>query len=91
MVHDAGEIRRLMVDRAAQRSAPGTTSDRDGALLGVIAIAISIYFAYRFANTLGRRLGDSGLEVLVRLAAFILMCIGIEMVWNGYSALTGVH
>jgi len=25
---------------------------------------------------------------LVRLSAFILMCIGIEIVWNGYSTLT---
>jgi small neutral amino acid transporter SnatA (MarC family) len=27
--------------------------------------------------------------VLVRLSAFILMCIGIEIFWSGYSALTG--
>lgn len=59
-----------------------------GALLGVIAIALSIYLAYRFAATLGRLLGASGLEVLVRLSAFILMCIGIEILWNGYSALS---
>jgi multiple antibiotic resistance protein len=61
-----------------------------GALLGVVAIAITIYLAYRFAENLGRLLGASGLEVLVRLSAFILMCIGIEIVWNGYSALTGL-
>jgi small neutral amino acid transporter SnatA (MarC family) len=29
--------------------------------------------------------------VLVRLSAFILMCIGIEIIWNGYSTLTGLH
>jgi small neutral amino acid transporter SnatA (MarC family) len=29
--------------------------------------------------------------VLVRLSAFILMCIGIEIVWNGYSALIAPH
>jgi small neutral amino acid transporter SnatA (MarC family) len=28
--------------------------------------------------------------VLVRLSAFILMCIGIEIIWNGYSALHAV-
>jgi multiple antibiotic resistance protein len=61
-----------------------------GAALGVVAIAITIYLAYRFAEKLGRLLGASGLEVLVRLSAFILMCIGIEIVWNGYSALTGL-
>jgi len=59
-----------------------------GALLGLIAIAISIYLAYRFADNIARLLGQTGLEVLVRLSAFILMCIGIEIIWNGYSTLT---
>ena len=58
-----------------------------GALAGVAAIAITIYIAYRFAEGFAKVLGATGLEVLVRLSAFILMCIGIEIVWNGYSAL----
>jgi multiple antibiotic resistance protein len=63
-----------------------------GALLGLIAIALSIYLAYRFADNIARLLGQTGLEVLVRLSAFILMCIGIEIIWNGYSTLTvGAH
>jgi multiple antibiotic resistance protein len=62
-----------------------------GALLGLFAIAASIYLAYRFAQDIGRFLGATGLEVLVRLSAFILMCIGIEIIWNGFSALTTVH
>jgi len=62
-----------------------------GALLGVVAIGISIYLAYRFADNIGRLLGETGLEVLVRLSAFFLMCIGIEIIWNGYSTLTAAH
>ena len=63
-----------------------------GALFGLIAIALSIYLAYRFADNIARLLGQTGLEVLVRLSAFILMCIGIEIIWNGYSTLTvGAH
>ncbi len=58
-----------------------------GALAGLIAIGLSIYLAYRFAANIARLLGATGLEVLVRLSAFILMCIGIEIIWNGYSAL----
>lgn len=61
-----------------------------GALSGVIAIAITIYIAYRFAERFARILGVTGLEVMVRLSAFILMCIGIEIIWTGYSALTAV-
>jgi multiple antibiotic resistance protein len=62
-----------------------------GAVLGMVAIALSIYLAYRFAEHIARLLGETGLEVLVRLSAFILMCIGIEIVWNGYSALIAPH
>jgi multiple antibiotic resistance protein len=57
----------------------------------VLAIAISIYLAYRFAANIARLLGETGLEVLVRLSAFILMCIGIEILWSGYSALTAAR
>src|SRR4029077_17633354 len=59
------------------------------AVLGVGAIAVTIYLAYRFAENIARLLGETGLEVLVRLSAFILMCIGIEIVWTGYSAPLG--
>jgi multiple antibiotic resistance protein len=62
-----------------------------GALFGVAAVAATIYLAYRFAEHLARLLGATGLEVMVRLSAFILMCIGIEIVWNGYTALVGLH
>jgi multiple antibiotic resistance protein len=62
-----------------------------GAVLGVVAIAVTIYLAYRFAENIARLLGETGLEVLVRLSAFILMCIGIEIVWTGYSALIAPH
>jgi small neutral amino acid transporter SnatA (MarC family) len=40
-----------------------------GAFLGIIAIAASIYLAYRYAENLARLLGATGLEVLVRLSA----------------------
>jgi multiple antibiotic resistance protein len=58
-----------------------------GALVGLIAIAACIYIAYRSAERIARVLGTTGLEVVVRLSAFILMCIGIEIMWTGYVAL----
>ncbi|HLY58052.1 MAG TPA: MarC family protein [Stellaceae bacterium] len=61
------------------------------AVLGLIAISLSIYLCYRFAERLTETLGESGTNVLVRLSAFILLCIGIEIVWTGVSALLGIH
>lgn len=57
------------------------------ALLGCAAIALTIYLTYRFAEPIGRLLGDTAMDVVVRLSAFILVCIGVQIVWNGVSAL----
>jgi multiple antibiotic resistance protein len=59
-----------------------------GALLGLVLIGLAIYLAYRFAATVAKKLGETGLDVLVRLSAFILICIGIEILWSGFRMLT---
>ncbi len=58
-----------------------------GALIGLIAIGVTIYVAYRFAERIARMLGATGIDVMVRLSAFIMMCIGIQFIWTGYSML----
>jgi len=57
------------------------------AIAGLLAIAGTIYICFRFAAVITSRLGEGGTNVLLRLSAFILLCIGIEIIWNGYSAL----
>ncbi len=58
-----------------------------GAIAGLLAIAATIYVCYRFAENLETILGKTGTNVLVRLSAFILLCIGIEIIWAGVSDL----
>jgi multiple antibiotic resistance protein len=60
------------------------------AIVGIIAVAFTIYVCYRFAERTIALLGKSGTNVVVRLSAFILLCIGIQILWTGYSALTVV-
>jgi multiple antibiotic resistance protein len=60
------------------------------AVAGIVAIAATIYVCYRFAEGTVGALGAQGTNVLVRLSAFILFCIGIEIIWSGYSALAQV-
>jgi len=61
------------------------------ALAGVLAIVITIYLCYRFAPRLVGILGPSGTHVVVRLSAFILVCIGIQILWSGWSELAAMH
>jgi multiple antibiotic resistance protein len=58
------------------------------AVAGLAAIALTIYLCYRFAERTVAVLGERGTNVVVRLSAFILLCIGIQIVWSGWSALT---
>jgi multiple antibiotic resistance protein len=58
-----------------------------GAIAGIAAMAITIYVCYRFAARIVAALGEHGNDVLMRLSAFILLCIGVQIVWIGYSTL----
>lgn len=58
-----------------------------GALLAICAITLSIYFAYRGASKIHHVLGENGANVLMRLFAFILLAIGIQIIWGGVHEL----
>ena len=60
------------------------------AVAGLFAISATVFLCYRFADRMVSMLGPSGISVLVRLTAFILLCIGIQIIWSGYSALMGL-
>jgi multiple antibiotic resistance protein len=56
-------------------------------LLGCAVLAITIYVLYRFAEPIGRILGDTAMSIIIRLSSFILLCIGVQIIWNGASSL----
>lgn len=58
-----------------------------GAIIGSILIAASVYLCYAFADRLALALGATGMSVVMRLSAFLLVCIGIQIMWNGISSL----
>lgn len=58
-----------------------------GLLLGAIVIAVFIYLSYRFAERIAAALGEAAMNVVIRLSSFILVCIGVQISWNGLSAL----
>lgn len=58
------------------------------AALGPALTAVVIYVSYRYSTALLNRLGDIGTVVMMRFVAFILLCIGLQMVWTGWTGLT---
>lgn len=57
------------------------------AILGIVAIALTVFVCYRFAERMIEMLGKSGTNVVVRLSAFVLLCIGIQIIWTGVKTL----
>jgi multiple antibiotic resistance protein len=60
------------------------------ALLGAALTVAVIYLVYRNAARLMARLGEVGALVMMRLMAFVLLCIGIEIAWTGWAELNGI-
>ena len=60
------------------------------AITGILAIVATVYLCYRFAEGTGAALGTTGTNVVVRLSAFIMLCIGIQFMWSGFSELTAL-
>ena len=46
-----------------------------------------MYLVYRNARRLLEPLGEAGMVVFLRLSAFILLCVGVQIVWDGFSEL----
>ena len=57
------------------------------AIAGSLIIALTIYLCYGFADRLASILGATVMSVIMRLSSFLLVCIGVQILWNGTKAL----
>lgn len=57
------------------------------ALIALVLIAVSIFLCYGFADRLAQMLGATGLTVITQLSSFFLVCIGVQIAWNGIKEL----
>ena len=56
-------------------------------IIGAAIVAVTINVCYRFATRLIGALGETGTNVFLRLSAFILLCVGVAIFWNGVVGL----
>lgn len=54
-----------------------------GASVAALAMAVVIAMLYRWADRLADLLGRSGERILTRLSAFLLLCIGVQILITG--------
>jgi multiple antibiotic resistance protein len=61
------------------------------ALLASVIVAGLVFLCDRYAESLSRKMGQAGMNITVRLSSFLLLCIGVQIAWNGASSLLGVR
>jgi multiple antibiotic resistance protein len=52
-----------------------------------LLICVIVYGAYRYSSRISQAMGPTGTSIVLRLAAFLLFCIGIQVAWNGVAEL----
>jgi multiple antibiotic resistance protein len=73
----------------------GTSSPKEGPMAvhviaagcALLVLAVLIYLCMRYAGHLKRVLGATGTQVTLRLLAFVILCIGVQIGWLGVSEL----
>jgi multiple antibiotic resistance protein len=58
-------------------------------LLATTVMAGTIYLCYAYSDHVERLIGRGGTNIAARLSAFILFCLGIQIIWTGASDLIG--
>jgi multiple antibiotic resistance protein len=60
------------------------------AAAGAALVSLALYFIFRNSAAVLERLGVIGMLVMMRLMAFMLLCIGIQIMWTGWAELNGL-
>ncbi len=58
-----------------------------GILIAVVALSLTVYLSYRYAPKITQKISPPTVHGILRVIAFILLCIGVQIAWNGMQSL----
>ena len=83
----------MAVAIALSASRPRTLDGFAGFFVGLtvaaLALALLIWIAYRSADRIERLMGPAGSRTVTRLSAFLLLCIGVQILITGVEDVLG--
>ena len=77
----------IAVAVALGTSLPLDTPHIAGVIAATLATVVTIWGCYRYADRVNRAVGAAGADALARLLAFVLICLGVSIAWQGFSEL----
>jgi multiple antibiotic resistance protein len=58
-----------------------------GIFLAVVALSVTVLICYRYAPKITERISPHTAHGILRIIAFVLLCIGVQITWNGVETL----
>ena len=77
----------IAVSVALGTSLPFNVANIAGTIIAIIATVIVIWLCYRYSDRVSKAVGAAGADALARIFAFILICLGVSIFWQGFSEL----
>ena len=80
----------VMITLSAHASAEHGFADvaaHAGIMLAVVMLSVLVYICYGFAPAIAARVRPQTAHGILRVIAFVLMCIGVQIAWNGAELL----
>jgi multiple antibiotic resistance protein len=69
----------------ASRGATSPTVLDLGSVVVAVLVCLAIYHAYAHVSRLARIVGSEGTSVIMRLSAFLLLCVGVQIILTGVT------
>ncbi len=58
-----------------------------GLLIAVVVLSAAVFFCYAYAPKITKTISPTTAHGFLRVVAFITLCIGVQIIWNGLSSL----
>ena len=58
-----------------------------GVSLALVALSVTVFLSYRYAPKITARISPPTAHGILRIIAFVLVCIGVQITWNGAQTL----
>jgi len=72
---------------ASGRSIFDTVAGHLGIALAIVGLGITVWLSYAYAPTITQKISPSTVQGILRVIAFVLLCIGVQIAWNGLQAM----
>lgn len=72
-----------------RRGAEAAVPEHAAGVVGILLICLSVYFCYSNLQYISARIAPALVKAISKMLAFFVICIGIEILWEGVKALRG--